>query len=157
MPVDLTEVRALFFEESFENLDTMESNLLDLEIGSLNKELINSIFRAAHSIKGGAGIFKLEQLVTFAHIAETLLDEMRNGEHLITQILIDLLLRAVDIMRMMLSTLQENASCDTQMVQICQNELLNTVKKSMADKQVTVTAALQPTPQAARATISLSL
>ena len=143
MPVDLTEVRALFFEESFENLDTMESNLLDLEIGSLNKELINSIFRAAHSIKGGAGIFKLEQLVTFAHIAETLLDEMRNGEHLITQILIDLLLRAVDIMRMMLSTLQENASCDTQMVQICQNELLNTVKKSMADKQVTVTAALQ--------------
>jgi two-component system chemotaxis sensor kinase CheA len=144
MPVDLTEVRALFFEESFENLDVMESNLLDLEIGSLNKELINSIFRAAHSIKGGAGIFKLEQLVTFAHIAETLLDEMRNGEHLITQMLIDLLLRAVDIMRMMLSTLQENATCDTQMVQICQNELLNTMKKSMANKpQVTVVEALQ--------------
>jgi len=136
MPVDLTEVRALFFEESFENLDLMESNLLDLEIGSLNKELINSIFRAAHSIKGGGGIFKLEQLVTFAHVAETLLDEMRNGEHLITQTLIDLLLRAVDIMRMMLSTLQENATCDMQPVQACQHELLNTVKKSMADKQV---------------------
>lgn len=136
MPVDLTEVRALFFEESFENLDLMESNLLDLEIGSLNKELINSIFRAAHSIKGGGGIFKLEQLVTFAHVAETLLDEMRNGEHLITQTLIDLLLRAVDIMRMMLSTLQENATCDMQPVQVCQHELLNTVKKSMADKQV---------------------
>lgn len=143
MPVDLTEVRTLFFEESFENLDTMESNLLDLEIGSLNKELINSIFRAAHSIKGGAGIFKLEQLVTFAHITETLLDEMRNGEHLITQTLIDLLLWAVDIMRMMLSTLQENATCDIQTVPVCQNELLNTVKKSMADKQVTVTEALQ--------------
>jgi two-component system chemotaxis sensor kinase CheA len=151
MPVDLTEVRTLFFEESFENLDTMESNLLDLEIGSLNKELINSIFRAAHSIKGGAGIFKLEQLVTFAHITETLLDEMRNGEHLITQALIDLLLWAVDIMRMMLSTLQENATCDIQTVQVCQNELLNTVKKSMADKQVTealqhVELSPEPTP-----------
>ena len=152
MPVDLTEVRALFFEESFENLDLMESNLLDLEIGSLNKELINSIFRAAHSIKGGGGIFKLEQLVTFAHVAETLLDEMRNGEHLITQTLIDLLLRAVDIMRMMLSTLQENATCDVQMVQACQHELLNTVKKSMADKQVReealkyVELPLEPTP-----------
>ncbi len=136
MPVDLTEVRALFFEESFENLDLMESNLLDLEIGSLNKELINSIFRAAHSIKGGGGIFKLEQVVAFAHVAETLLDEMRNGEHLITQALIDLLLRAVDIMRMMLSSLQENATCDMQPVQTCQTELLNTLKKSMADKQV---------------------
>ena len=136
MPVDLTEVRALFFEESFENLDLMESNLLDLEIGSLNKELINSIFRAAHSIKGGGGIFKLEQVVTFAHVAETLLDEMRNGEHLITQALIDLLLRAVDIMRMMLSSLQENAICDMQPVQTCQHELLNTLKTSMADKQV---------------------
>ncbi|BAP56474.1 chemotaxis protein histidine kinase CheA [Thioploca ingrica] len=152
MPVDLTEVRALFFEESFENLDLMESNLLDLEIGSLNKELINSIFRAAHSIKGGGGIFKLEQLVTFAHVAETLLDEMRNGEHLITQTLIDLLLRAVDIMRMMLSTLQENATCDMQPVQACQHELLNTVKKSMADKQVReealkyVELPLEPTP-----------
>jgi two-component system chemotaxis sensor kinase CheA len=51
MSVDMTEVRQLFFEESFENLDTMESNLLDLEVGETNQELINNIFRAAHSIK----------------------------------------------------------------------------------------------------------
>lgn len=128
MPVDLTEVRELFLEESFENLDVMESSLLDLDVGQVDKELINSIFRAAHSIKGGAGIFKLEHIITFAHAAETLLDEMRNGEHLVTQILIDLLLHAVDVLRMMLSALQENTDYNAQEAQICQDELQQFVK-----------------------------
>jgi two-component system chemotaxis sensor kinase CheA len=136
MPVDLTEVRQLFFEESFENLDVMESSLLDLEIGTVSKELVNSIFRAAHSIKGGAGIFKLEQIIHFAHVTETLLDEMRNGEHLITQSLIDLLLRSVDVMRMMLSALQENHLYDKQSVLACQNELQKVLKTPMAPTAV---------------------
>ncbi len=131
MPIDLTEVRELFFEESFENLDMMESNLLDLEVGRIDKELINGIFRAAHSIKGGAGIFSFEHIVNFAHAAETLLDEMRNGEHIVTQSLIDLLLRSGDVLRMMLSALQENTDYDIQEAQACQDELQSALKDSM--------------------------
>ena len=131
MPVDLTEVRELFFEESFESLDAMESSLLDLEVGTADKELVNSIFRAAHSIKGGAGIFKFEHIITFAHAAETLLDEMRSGEHLVTQILIDLLLRSVDVLRMMLSALREETDYEVQQAQVCQNELQSSLKTSI--------------------------
>ncbi|MDY6993535.1 MAG: Hpt domain-containing protein, partial [Pseudomonadota bacterium] len=123
MTVDITEVRELFFEESFESLDIMESNLLDLDIGTTDRELINSIFRSAHSIKGSAGIFKFEEVITFAHVAETLLDEMRNGEHLVTQDIIDVLLSFVDIMRMMLSALQEKGEYDVHSVLECQNQL----------------------------------
>ncbi|HIE02648.1 MAG TPA: chemotaxis protein CheA [Thiotrichaceae bacterium] len=137
MPVDLTEVRKLFFEESFENLDVMESSLLDLEVETIDQELINCIFRAAHSIKGGAGIFKFDHVTDFAHAAETLLDEMRNEEHLITQSLIDLLLRSVDVLRMMLSALQEAGTYDFQEAQACQKELQKALKnqnESEADK-----------------------
>jgi two-component system chemotaxis sensor kinase CheA len=132
MSIDLTEVRVLFLEESFDNIDIMESNLLDLEIDHIDKELVNSIFRAAHSIKGGAGIFNFENIIHFSHAAETLLDEMRNEEHLITQALIDLLLRSVDVLRMMLSAVQDNTDYDTQEAQNC---LLELQKASQANQE----------------------
>ncbi|OQW94632.1 MAG: chemotaxis protein CheA [Beggiatoa sp. IS2] len=131
MTVDMTEVRQLFFEESFENLDAMESNLLDLEVGAINQELINNIFRAAHSIKGGAGIFKFEHVVAFAHTAETLLGEMRSGEHTITQPVIDVLLRSVDTLRLLLSALQEDQEYDHQQLLACQEELKSLLQTPM--------------------------
>ncbi len=123
MTIDLTQVRGLFFEESFENLDIMESSLLDLEIGTFNEELVNNIFRAAHSIKGGAGIFQLDDIVAFAHNAETFLDEVRDRKHSIDQALIDLLLRAGDILRMMLSASKDEIEYDTHLAETCQTEL----------------------------------
>jgi len=141
MAVDLTEIRELFLEESFENIDIMESSLLDLEIGNVDNEFINTIFRAAHSIKGGAGIFNFEHIIHFAHAAETLLDEMRNGEHFVTQSLIDLLLSSVDVLRMMLSAVQEDTDYDVQEAQKCQEELHqasqeNQEKKSLVEENV---------------------
>jgi len=153
MAIDMTEVRQLFFEESSENLDVMESNLLDLEIGPIDKELVNSIFRAAHSIKGGAGIFKFEQVVSFAHVAETLLDEMRKGEHLVTQPIIDLLLRAVDILRMILSSLKEHTECDWSEVSACQTRLKAFLKTPLEGEsaygELTVSEKISPIPQSA--------
>jgi two-component system chemotaxis sensor kinase CheA len=146
MAVDMTEVRQLFFEESFENLDMMESNLLDLQIGAVDQELVNSIFRAAHSIKGGAGIFKFEQVVHFAHITETLLDEIRKGEHLVTQPIIDGLLRAVDVMRMMLTALQENTDYQVQEVMACQTLLNSFLKTSKFEEEASIDTAPKPTP-----------
>jgi len=125
MPVDLAEIREIFFEESVENLNRMESNLLELEKGTVDSELINSIFRGAHSIKGGAGIFNFEEIIAFAHIMETLLDDMRHEKQVITPSVIDLLLRSVDALRMMLLAVKEESDYDVQEVQACQNELKN--------------------------------
>ncbi|MCV6638507.1 chemotaxis protein CheA [Candidatus Albibeggiatoa sp. nov. NOAA] len=123
MSVDMTEVKKLFFEESLESLDAMESTLLDVQIGEVDKEQVNSIFRCVHSIKGGAGIFQYEQVINFSHVAETLLDEMRNGEHLVTQNIVDLLLRTVDILRMQLDGLQDGSPVDENEVYACQKDL----------------------------------
>ncbi len=57
MSIDLAQFHQVFFEESFEGLDVMESGLLNLDLGSVDDEEINTIFRAAHSIKGGSGTF----------------------------------------------------------------------------------------------------
>jgi two-component system, chemotaxis family, sensor kinase CheA len=135
MAIDMTEVQQLFYEESYEGLDSMESILLDLEVGTLDKEITNSIFRVVHSIKGGAGIFKFDQVVTFAHVAETLLDEMRNGQHVVTQHLIDLLLNSVDVLRMMLGQLRGERTLIPEEIDRCQRELEAVLKKN----QVTTT------------------
>jgi len=131
MAIDMTEVRQLFFEESSENIDIMESGLLDLEVGSTDREHINTIFRAAHSIKGGASIFKFDQIVAFAHVAETLLDEMREGQHVISQEMIDALLRSVDVMRMMLTALQEDRELDKQQITDCEKTLHSLLKTTL--------------------------
>lgn len=130
MAIDMTEVQQLFYEESYEGLDNMESILLDLEVGTMDKEITNSIFRVVHSIKGGAGIFKFDQVVTFAHVAETLLDEMRNEQHVVTQHLIDLLLNSVDVLRMMLGHLRGERTLIPEEIEHCQHQLEAVLKKN---------------------------
>lgn len=142
MTIDMTEVQELFYEESYEGLDNMESILLDLEVGTMDVEIINSIFRVVHSIKGGAGIFKFDQVVTFAHVAETLLDEMRNGQHIVTQHLIDLLLNSVDVLRMLLGHLRGETTLNLDRMGDCQHQLEVILKKN----QVTVPTPAPPAP-----------
>lgn len=93
---DLEEFKQTFFQESQELLEDMEGDLLKLQDGSFDDETINAIFRAVHSVKGGAGAFALTRLVEFAHVFETLLDNMRNGRHPVDDPTIDVLLKAGD-------------------------------------------------------------
>lgn len=86
----------MFHAESMEILDTMENSLLFLQENRTDKEQLNSIFRAVHTIKGGAAIFKYEFLVSFAHKAENLLDKLRNNELFIDDKLVSLLLKVKD-------------------------------------------------------------
>jgi two-component system chemotaxis sensor kinase CheA len=102
---EMEEILQLFFEESFEGLDTMESGLLTLD-NSANSETINTIFRAAHSIKGGAGTFGFMEISGFTHSVETLLDEMRNGTRGITSDALQVLLQSVDVIREMVRSAQ---------------------------------------------------
>ncbi len=112
MSVDLSQFHQVFFEESFEGLDIMETGLLALQPGSTETDDINTIFRAAHSIKGGAGTFGFQMVSDFTHVSETLLDEYRSGTHAVEQQGIDLLLEAVDELRSILSALQANNDVD---------------------------------------------
>ena len=80
MSMDLQRFHATFFEESREGLDAMEAGLLALESGQQDAEIINSVFRAAHSIKGGAGTFGFDAIAGLTHVLETLLDELRAGK-----------------------------------------------------------------------------
>jgi len=101
-PIDLSRFHRSFFEESAEGLDTMEATLLRLDPGSADAEAVNAIFRAAHSIKGGAGTFGFSEVAGFTHLLETLLDQVRSGQRAVAQGDVDLLLRAVDVTRAML-------------------------------------------------------
>ncbi len=94
----LAQFQQVFIEESLEGLDTMESSLLALDDGG-HAELVHTIFRAAHSIKGGAATFGFPEISSFTHEAESLLDEVRGGKRAIDGGIIELLLRTVDCLR----------------------------------------------------------
>ncbi|ASM51445.1 two-component system, chemotaxis family, sensor kinase CheA [Pseudoalteromonas espejiana DSM 9414] len=112
MSIDLSQFFEVFFEESFEGLDTMEAELLNLEPGEEDLETINTIFRAAHSIKGGSGTFGFNSVADFTHVLETLLDQIRQGERELTTEHINLLLKAVDCLRGLLAALQSEQEPD---------------------------------------------
>jgi len=112
MSIDVSQFHQVFFEESFEGLDMMEMGLLSLNEGEPDIETINSIFRAAHSIKGGAGTFGFSAVSEFTHGLETLLDEMRNGQRDITADSVNVILQAVDVIREMLNAVQQQAEPD---------------------------------------------
>ncbi len=111
MTMDLSEFHDVFFEECFEGLDVMESGLLNLDNGT-DMEEINTIFRAAHSIKGGGASFGFMEISGFTHIMETLLDEMRDGRRAVTRDGVDLLLKSVDILRGMVNAARDETAVD---------------------------------------------
>lgn len=113
MSIDLQQFHETFFEESFEGLDIMESGLLQLEQGEVDMENINTIFRSAHSIKGGSGTFGFSAVADFTHDMETLLDQMRNGERQVSPPVVNTLLGCVDVLRNMLHAIKDGDEIDT--------------------------------------------
>jgi len=112
MSIDVSQFHQIFFEESFEGLETMESALLELGQGSEDPELIHLIFRAAHSIKGGSGTFGFTAVSNFTHVMETLLDEMREGGREVSAAAMNLLLESVDVLRDMLEAARDGGDFD---------------------------------------------
>lgn len=112
MSIDMKQFHQAFFEESFEGLQAMEAALLALNPQSADNETVNTIFRAAHSIKGGAGTFGFTQIATFTHDLETLLDQVRSGQRAASTALIDVVLRSVDVLREMLECARDGYSAE---------------------------------------------
>jgi len=141
MSVDLAQFHQVFSEESFEGLEIMETGLLELDQGDVDSEQINTIFRAAHSIKGGSGTFGFTEVSDFTHVMETLLDEMRDGRRQVTQDVVNVLLRSVDCLREMLTAIQDENPIDLDRVKADQDALnvilggeFSAVVESDADK-----------------------
>ncbi|MER2602798.1 MAG: chemotaxis protein CheA [Candidatus Competibacter phosphatis] len=116
MAIDIGQFVQTFFEESLEGLDVMEAGLLALQPGAADLEQINTIFRAAHSIKGGSGTFGFQAVTGFTHVMETLLDQMRNGRLEVSGEAVNTLLESVDCLREMLVALRGNAGIDEERV-----------------------------------------
>jgi two-component system chemotaxis sensor kinase CheA len=95
---ELEEIKATFFQECDELLSELEGGLLKMETGDADGETVNAVFRAVHSVKGGAGAFALDALVRYAHVFETLLDGVRAGAIPVTADLVRMLLRAADVL-----------------------------------------------------------
>jgi two-component system chemotaxis sensor kinase CheA len=107
-----------FFVECREHLEGIESDLLTIEEAGKNadSELVNKVFRAAHSIKGGAAFFNLLKIKTLAHRTETVLDMVRSGKLTITAEIINVLLNSFDTLRSMINDPEEmeNVNIDPQ-------------------------------------------
>ncbi|MDT3319104.1 chemotaxis protein CheA [Shewanella sp. SP1S2-4] len=124
MSINMAEFHQVFFEESHEHLENMEQLLLALDLASPDPEELNTIFRAAHSIKGGSGIFGFTALTSVTHVMENLLDMTRKGNFQLTSSIIDLLLSTVDTLSHILSLYREEEQIDWQEVEYSKSQLV---------------------------------
>lgn len=131
MSIDMKQFHAVFFEESQDHLDEMEQLLLNLDITNPDTETLNSIFRAAHSIKGGSGIFAFDALTSVTHIMESLLDKIRQGKMAITKKMIDLFLHSNDQLKDILDSYRRHDDIDWGVV----HKLTRQLETITTDKQ----------------------
>ena len=110
--MDIADFFDTFFEEAEELLADMEQHLLELDVDNPDNEQLNAIFRAAHSIKGGAGTFGFSVLQKTTHILENLLDHARKGELVLRADLVDTFLEAKDIMHEQLDAYRNEEAPD---------------------------------------------
>ncbi|EAR07735.1 chemotaxis protein CheA [Reinekea blandensis] len=117
MSMDLGQFHEVFFEESQEHLDALEQGLMALDPSQPDAELLNTIFRAAHSIKGSSGVFGFTALGDITHVMENRLDEWRKEISQPQASQVDHLLTVVDALRHLVSVYQNGEPVDEQWVQ----------------------------------------
>ncbi len=101
--IDLSQFYQIFFEEAGENLDLMETMLLNLNLETADDEELNGIFRCAHSVKGGAATFGFADVAELTHKMESLLDRLRRHELQPNSAMVDVLLESADASRSLLA------------------------------------------------------
>ncbi len=143
----LDEIRKIFEEECIEGLDTMESGLLNLEAGGSAGDVVNDIFRAAHSIKGGSATFGYKKIADFTHLMETLLDLVRNGQKTVTPHVVQLLLGCVDCLREMMEAIHSGDYHEARIA-----DLMQALRAELPHDDVDAKAPVQATQVAAVAT-----
>src|SRR6185295_18040094 len=153
--IDLSQFYQVFFEEAGENLERMEAQLLEIDIEAADDEELNSIFRCAHSVKGGAATFGFADVAELTHQMETLLDKLRRHELTPTAAMVDVLLQSGDALRAQLAR-HQGAGGD----EIDTSELLASIRAMVAGEAPPAAApkaAAAPAPAPARASATSSM
>src|SRR5579875_1983575 len=105
-------IRITFFQECEEQLAELETGLLALENGEGDTETVNAVFRAVHSVKGGAGAFGLDDLVRFAHVFESVLEDLRGGRLAPSSTTLQVLLRSADVLADLVRAARDGGEVD---------------------------------------------
>ena len=156
MAVDLTQFHAVFFEEAAEHLADMERRLVALDPADPDREDVDGIFRAAHSIKGGANMFGFAEIAQVTHELETLLDAARRGGLQVTNAIVDAALGARDFLQQALSAARAGRPADAAQAE-AQSAALRKLAARGAPAAVGQTAAARPAAAVADAqTLELS-
>jgi two-component system, chemotaxis family, sensor kinase CheA len=108
--IDVSRFRAAFYVEAAEHLQHMEAALLQLESAPRDTELLNTIFRAAHSIKGASTTFGIDEVGRFTHVLENLLERLRDGILETSNELVELLLTSVDVIDGLIANAKDGAA-----------------------------------------------
>ncbi|NKN34854.1 chemotaxis protein CheA [Agrobacterium sp. a22-2] len=110
--MDMNEIKEIFFQECEEQLAELESGLLKMNDGDRDPETVNAVFRAVHSIKGGAGAFGLDDLVSFAHVFETTLDCVRSNKLEPGPEVMKVMLKSADVLADLTNASRDGGSVD---------------------------------------------
>jgi two-component system, chemotaxis family, sensor kinase CheA len=140
---EMAEIIKVFFQESREGLDIMESGLLSLG-ATADTENINTIFRAAHSIKGGSATFGFGEVAHFTHGVETLLDEMRNNVRPVTAEAIQTLLQACDCLRDMIEATEAERPLDGERIAAINADITHILGERVAPAGLAAPSAAPP-------------
>jgi two-component system chemotaxis sensor kinase CheA len=146
--IDMRQFHQTFFEESLEGLAGMETELLRLEKAAVanghdgvaaDPEILNTIFRAAHSVKGGSSTFGFDEVAAFAHVLESRLDDLRDGRLRPERRVISLLLLSVDCLRSLIIAARTGKDVDKNAIDAVRAQL-----ESLKNDIATATAAAVP-------------
>ncbi len=152
----MDEITNVFVTESREQLEAMESALLELEKTPDDIDTLNAIFRAAHTIKGGAGVIECDFLVAFTHLVESALDKLRNGEITADGDLIALLLACSDHMGTLIGVLESGVSAPSPEVTIDGDALLARLQRDWLSEKQDETKASSVEPLVSTGTVHSS-
>jgi two-component system chemotaxis sensor kinase CheA len=142
MSIDLSQFYQVFFEEAAEHLASMESLLLALDVSDPGMDDLNAIFRAAHSIKGGAGTFGFTDMTEVTHVLETLLDKLRKQEMTLTDEMVSAFLEAGDAISMQLAAHRDEGEVD--------QDVIRTVCEKLEQLSFSQSAAVAELPKTAK-------
>jgi len=151
--MDLSQFTQAFFVEAIELLAQMEQLLLELQVEAPDSEQLNAIFRAAHSIKGGAATFGFTALTETTHLLETLLDRARHGQMQLSAPMIDAFLETKDTLQEQLNAYQAGKEPEPEMVaHIC--AVLQQLALENGDSKTAAVASPAPVPAPAPAPVA---
>jgi len=147
MALDLSRFAKAFFEEAQEHISALESLLVAVNLRAPDPEALNAIFRAVHSVKGGAAAFGHMALSEFAHDFESILDRVRKGKLTLTKPMVNIFLKAGDVMRRHLLALEQDKVPDVAEMKALRESLIDLTAEELEPPSLQEEAELAPPPR----------